>query len=62
VVSSLNTEDGSREFGFKKLPNGDAIMDIAQVVVENLSFKKVLFINNVNLRNRSTQGVVDAFN
>ena len=31
TVSSLNTEDGLSEVGFKKLSNNDAIMDIVKV-------------------------------
>ncbi|XP_046454359.1 C3 and PZP-like alpha-2-macroglobulin domain-containing protein 8 isoform X2 [Daphnia pulex] len=31
VVSSLDAEDNSSEIGFKKLPNGEVVVDIAQV-------------------------------
>jgi hypothetical protein len=31
VVSSLDAEDNSSEIGLKKLPNGEVVVDIAQV-------------------------------
>lgn len=49
IVSSLNTEDGLSEVGFKKLSNNDAIMDIVKVNRKNIKIVSSLINQSIKM-------------